>query len=193
MRFDYQVIVDLIEKGSRVLDLGCGDGELLALLTKEKDCTGSGLEIDEKAIYKSMAKGISVSHGDIDTGLPDYASKRFDYVILNESIQEILHPTQVLLEALRVGRKVIVGIPNFCHLGARFQFFFKGRTPITEALPYKWYDTPNIRFLSLKDFRDFCKEQGIKIVKEIGIANSKKIRFKKNWFATSGIYLLEKE
>jgi len=191
-RFDHEVIVDIIEPNSKVLDLGCGDGTLLSLLIEQKKCNGTGIEINEKEIYRCVAKGLTVSHCDIDTGLADFSNKRFDYVILNESLQQVLNPRRVILEALRVGRKVIVGIPNFCHSRARFQIFFQGRVPVTKELPYQWYDTPNLRFLSLKDFRWFCKDNKITIRKEIGIAGNKKVSFLPNLFSNMGIYLLEK-
>ena len=191
-RADFNVIVDLVEPNSRVLDLGCGDGTLLSLLIHEKNCRGTGVEIDEKAVYQCIEKGLTVSHGDIDSGLMDFSNKRFDYVILNESLQQVLQPKKVILESLRVGKKVIVGIPNFCHSSARWQIFFKGRVPVTKQLPYQWYDTPNLRFLSLKDFRYFCKDHGIKILKEIGIAQNKVTRLRPNLCANIGIYLLEK-
>jgi methionine biosynthesis protein MetW len=193
VRFDHRVIIDLIEPESKVLDLGCGDGTLLHLLIEQKDCHGTGIEIDEKAIYACMAHGLTVSHGNIDTGLADYSNKRFDYVVLNESLQQVLNPRHVILEALRVGKKVIVGIPNFCHSLARIQIFFQGRVPVTKELPYQWYDTPNLRFLSLKDFRYFCKNNGIKILKQIGIAGNKRVPFRPNLLANTGLYLLEKE
>lgn len=192
VRFDHKIILEFVEPNARVLDLGCGDGTLLALLNAEKSCRGTGIEIDEKAIYQCMEKGVTVNHGDIDSGLADYSDKRFDYVILNESLQQVLHPRQVILEALRVGKKVIVGIPNFCHLRARLQIYFRGRVPVTKELPYQWYDTPNLRFLSLKDFRYFCRDNGIKILKEAGIADNKRVGFRPNLFAQTGLYLLEK-
>ncbi|HPN89065.1 MAG TPA: methionine biosynthesis protein MetW [Candidatus Omnitrophota bacterium] len=192
MRLDYKIILDFIEPNTNVLDLGCGDGSLLSLLIKEKNCTGTGVEIDEQSIYKCVENGISVSHGDIDTELLDYTDKRFDYVILNESLQQVLYPKKVILESLRVGKKVIVGIPNFCHIDARFQIFFEGRVPVTKELPYEWFDTPNLRFLSIKDFKYFCRKNGITIIKEKAIANDKIINFKTNLLANMGLFLLEK-
>ncbi len=191
-RFDYKVIIDLIEPNSRVLDLGCGDGELLSLLIEKKSVRGTGIEIDEGAIYKSIEKGLTVSHGDIDSGLSDYSDKRFDYVILNESLQEVLHLEKVILEALRVGKKVIVGIPNFCHITARFQVFFSGQVPVTKELPHQWYDTPNLRFLSIKDFKKFCKDKEIAIEKERPIDFTGTVKFWPNLFARIGIFLLSK-
>jgi len=128
-RFDHKVIMEMVAPQSKVLDLGCGDGTLLSHLIQEKGCYGTGIEIDEKAIYQCVAHGLTVSHGDIDSSLADYSSKRFDYVILHESLQQVLHPRKVLLEALNVGKQIIVGIPNFCHLKARFQIFFNGKVP----------------------------------------------------------------
>ena len=191
-RFDQQIILDWVEPRSKVLDLGCGDGELLSLLIKGKSCKGTGVEIDEKAIYECIAKGLTVSHGDIESNLIDYSDKRFDYVILNESLQQVLHPQKAILEALRVGKKVIVGIPNFCHVGARFQIFFSGRVPVTKELPYQWYNTPNLRFLSLKDFESFCKINGVAIRQKIGLGAGQIVTLIPNLFAHIGIYLLEK-
>jgi methionine biosynthesis protein MetW len=192
MRIEHKYILEMIEPNSRVLDLGCGDGELLSLLMEKKNCRAAGIEIDEKAIYKCVERGVSVSHGDIDSGLTDYSDKRFDYVILNESLQEVLNPEKVIAEALRVGKKAIVGIPNFCNLNARLQIFFKGRVPVTEGLPYKWYNTPNLRFLSIKDFRDFCSERSIIIERECAIAGQKEISFAHNMLSDIAIFLIRK-
>ena len=191
-RPDHRIIVDIVEPNARVLDLGCGDGELLSLLKARKDCRVTGIEIDEKAIFKCLERGVTVSQGDIDSGLADYSDKRFDYVILNESLQEVRNPERVILEACRAGKKVIVGIPNFCNISARLQIFFQGRVPVTKWLPYTWYDTPNIRFLSLKDFRNFCAEKGVTIIKERALNQDKEIHFRTNLFAYVGIFLLEK-
>ncbi len=189
-RFDQKVIAEFVAPNSKVLDLGCGDGALLAYLIREKNCHGTGIEIDEQAIYQCLAHGLTVSHDDIDTGLADFSNKRFDYVILNESLQQVLNPRHVILESLRVGKKIIVGIPNFCHSRARLQIFFQGRVPVTKELPHQWFDTPNLRFLSLKDFRYFCRNNEIRILKEIGIVGNKKVTFRPNLFSNIGIYLL---
>ncbi|HBG61613.1 MAG: methionine biosynthesis protein MetW [Omnitrophica WOR_2 bacterium GWF2_38_59] len=192
IRLDYKVILEMIENKSRVLDLGCGDGHLLQLLKNKKSCSVTGIEIDEKEIYKCVEKGISVSHDDIDSSLSDFGDKRFDYIILNESLQQVLNPKNVILESLRISKKVIVGIPNFCYFMARFQIFFQGRVPVTKELPYQWFDTPNLRFLSLKDFINFCKANNIKILDKVGISNNKIVHVKRNFFANLGIFLLEK-
>ncbi|MCK5216100.1 MAG: methionine biosynthesis protein MetW [Candidatus Omnitrophica bacterium] len=181
----------MIKPQSRVLDLGCGDGELLYLLKDNKQCQGTGVEIDEKAIYECVEKGLTVLHEDIQSSLKDYSDKRFDYVILNESLQQVMNPRETILEALRVGKKVIVGIPNFCQIISRFQIFFFGRVPVTKELPYEWYNTPNVRFFSLKDFRQFCRMNNITIIKERGIGFNKEIAGFKNLLANFGIYLLE--
>ena len=138
VQFDHKVILDLIQEQSTVLDLGCGTGDLLYLLIKEKKARVQGIEIDEQAIYKCVAKGLNVFHGDVDSGLSEFNDKSFDYVVLNQSLQQILHVDKVLIDALRVGKKVIVGIPNFAHYKSRLQMFFQGKAPITEALPYQW-------------------------------------------------------
>jgi methionine biosynthesis protein MetW len=192
LRLDYQIIAQMIEPNARVLDLGCGDGELLSLLIRQKNCKGTGVEIDQQAIFQCIAKGLTVSHGDINSGLSDYSNKRFDYVILNESLQQVLKPQKAILEALRVGKKVIVGIPNFCHVTARFQIFFLGQVPITRELPYQWYDTPNLRFFSLKDFQTFCRVNQIRILDQKAIDNKKVVALMPNLFALIGIFLLEK-
>ncbi len=192
IRLDHKFIIEMIDPNSSVLDLGCGDGTLLDLLRKQKGCRVTGIEIDEKAIYKCVERGVTVSHGDVDSGLEDYSNKRFDYVILNESLQEIMNPDKVIAEALRVGKRVIVGIPNFCNLSSRLQIFFQGQVPVTKGLPYKWYNTPNLRFLSIKDFRHFCVDRGIIVDRERAIGINKEIFIKRNLFAYAGIFLIRK-
>ena len=191
-RLDHKIIIDLIQPHSTVLDLGCGDGSLLSRLKKEKNCRVTGIEISEKAIYACMEKGVTAVQGDIDSSLSDYSDNRFDYVILNESVQQIIHPEKVILESLRIGKKAIVGIPNFCHASSRFQLFFNGQVPITRWLPYKWYNTPNLRFLSIKDFRQFCFEKNIHIEEERGMRPHSEVKIWRNFLAHNGIFLLSK-
>jgi methionine biosynthesis protein MetW len=157
-KIEHQVIMDWVEQGASVLDLGCGDGELLARLIEEKQVRAQGIEISEQAIHRCVAQGLSVFQEDIDTGLSEYADKSFDYVILNQTFQQVKKPDFVLKEALRVGKKTIVGFPNFVHYTARFQLFFRGKVPVTPSLPYEWYDTPNLHFLSIADFKEYCKK-----------------------------------
>lgn len=192
IRKDHQIILEMIPGKSHVLDLGCGDGELLALLKNQKQCRVAGVEINEKAIYECVAKGLTISHCDINSGLNEYPDKAFDYVILNESLQEVLNPKNTILEALRVGKHVIVGVPNFCQIFARIQLFFLGQVPVTKGLPHEWYDTPNLRFFSLKDFKAFCAKTQIRIKKFVPLALDCKMPVLPNLFAHFGIFLLEK-
>ena len=198
MKFDaaqleYDIITGWVEMGATVLDLGCGDGELSARLAKEKKASIQGLEIDEQAVYKCVAKGISVLHGDIDSGLADYADKSFDYVILNESFQQVKKPELVLGESLRVGKKVIVSFPNFVHYTARWQLFFKGTVPVTPSLPYEWYNTPTLHFLSVKDFYTFCHKRDIIIERSAFVGRSGRTRLLPNLTALIGIFLISKK
>jgi methionine biosynthesis protein MetW len=187
---DHKAILGWVHQGSSVLDLGCGDGELLALLVEERHVRAQGIEIDEQAIYQCVAKGLSVFHEDIDNGLSDYADRSFDYVILNQSFQQVKKPDVVVKEALRVGRKVIIGFPNFAHYSARLQIFFKGKTPVTASLPYEWHDTPNLHFLSISDFIEYCYERKIKIEKSFFIGKNRGVRILPNLFAMTGIFLI---
>lgn len=191
-KIEHKIIMDWIEQGASVLDLGCGDGELLARLIEEKHVRAQGIEISEVAIHRCVARGLNVLQEDIDTGLSEYADKSFDYVVLNQTFQQVKKPDFVLKEALRVGRKTIVGFPNFVHISARFQLFFKGKVPVTSSLPYKWYDTPNLHFLSIEDFTEYCKKRNIQIEHTAFITKNKKIRFFPNLFGETGLFLLSK-
>jgi methionine biosynthesis protein MetW len=190
IRLDHRLILGLVEHGSYVLDLGCGTGELLYILAKEKNCRGQGIEIDEQAIYKCVARGLSVFHGDIDSGLSEYMDKSFDYVILNQTLQQVNHLDAVLKDALRVGKKVIVGFPNFVYWKARLQLFFRGRVPVTSSLPYSWYETPNLHFLSIYDFIDYCRSKNITIEQNEYVGERKRVRILPNLFAQTGIFLI---
>ena len=189
-RSDYRAIIEWVEKGSSVLDLGCGEGELLSDLVEEKQVKARGIEVDEKAIYMCVARGLSVFQQDIDTGLSEYTNHSFDYVVLNQSLQQVKKPDFVMKEAMRVGKKTIVGLPNFAHYSARFQLFFRGKVPVTPALPYEWYNTSNLHFLSILDFIEYCEKRNIKIEHSVFISKNKRVKVFPNLFAEIGIFLL---
>jgi methionine biosynthesis protein MetW len=189
---DHRVILDWIEPGSSVLDLGCGDGDLLYLLIKEKGAKGQGVEIDEQAIYRCVAKGLSVFHDDIEGGLTDYGTGAFDYAVLDQTFQQIHYVDRALDSALRVGKKVIVGFPNFAYYKSRLQIFFSGRTPVTEALPYMWYETPNLHSVSILDFIDYCEKRNIRVLRTAFLGGTWPVRILPNVFAQVGIFEISK-
>lgn len=191
-RLDYRIIYQTIEPRTRVLDLGCGDGELLSFLVKEKKVKAQGIELREEAVYRCVERGLSVFHGNIETGLSGYPDNAFDYVILNQSMQEVKDLEQVVIEALRIGKKVIIGFPNFAYFRARLRLFLKGKAPVTSSLPYRWYNTPNLHFLSISDFKDFCKEKDIKILKEFYLSSQKVIKLFPNQFSLNAIFIIKK-
>ena len=182
--------MEWISEGSTVLDLGCGNGELLSQLIEEKHVRAQGIELSDEAIHRCVARGLSVFQEDIDSGLAAYGDKSFDNVILNQTFQQVKKPDLVLREALRVGKKVIVGFPNFCYITDRFQIFFRGRVPVTPSLPYEWFDTPNLHFLSIADFQEYCKKRDFQIEKSVFIRGNTKVRFFPNLFAEVGLFLL---
>lgn len=191
-KLDHQVILGWVTEGSSVLDLGCGDGELLSLLIDEKQVRAQGIELSESAIHRCVARGLSVFQEDIDTGLSDYGDKSFDYVILNQTFQQVKKPDFVLTEALRVGERAIVSFPNFVYITSRFQLFFGGKVPVTSSLPYEWYDTPNLHFLSIADFRNYCKKRQIQIESSKFITKNKQVNFLPNLLAETGLFLISK-
>jgi methionine biosynthesis protein MetW len=192
MKLEHKIVVDWVSVGASVLDLGCGNGELLSILVKEKNVLAQGTEIDEKAIYECVAKGLSVYHEDLDTGLVDHPNQSFDFVILNESLQQAKRPDYVMGEALRIGKNLIVSFPNFGRYTVRFQILFSGKVPITPSLPYEWYDTPNLHFLSISNFFDYCKLRKITIKESAYITDGKKVCTLPNLRAETGIFLLTK-
>jgi methionine biosynthesis protein MetW len=167
LHLNYSIISDLIEPESKVLDLGCGTGELLQLLKTKKNILGRGVEINQDKVISCIEKGLSVFQGDIDEGLKEYADKSYDYVILNQTLQSTLKPDYVIHEMLRVGKKGVISFPNFAYWRIRFGLFFTGRMPKSKILPFEWYNTPNIHLLTIKDFIDFAQKRNIKILKSI--------------------------
>lgn len=192
LRPDQQVIVEIVPEGASVLDLGCGGGELLAALVERKAVKGQGIEIDDDAIFACVAAGLNVFHDDIDRGLAEYGDGSFDFVILNQTFQQVKKPDAVLKEALRVGRLVIVGFPNFASLSTRVQLGLRGRTPVSPSLPYEWYDTPNLHFLSTLDFIHYCRKNSISIDKAFYFTRTRRIRMLPNLLAQTAVFVISK-
>jgi methionine biosynthesis protein MetW len=189
-RNDFAVIGEIIEPGSRVLDLGCGEGELLAWLVEHKKVLARGLEISPAQVQKAIKRGVSAYQGDIESSLPDYPDGTFDYVILSQTLQETRWPLPVLKEMLRVGKRAIVSFPNFGHYSVRMSMLFTGRSPMTKHFPFIWYNSPNIHFLSIHDFEDFCKEQGFPVSRRYFLSGSKHVTVLPNLFAKTAVFLL---
>lgn len=189
-KLDHKIIYDIIETGASVLDLGSGNGDLLSLLVKGKQVKAQGIELSDQAILACVEKGLSVFHSDIDSGLPYYPDQSFDYVILNQSLQEVKGVEPVITEALRVGKKVIIGFPNFAHIESRILLCFGGRAPIISSLPYSWHSTPNVRFLSIKDFRDFCRLKHYRILSAHYVNARRQIHLFPNLFALHAIFVV---
>ncbi len=166
-RLDHNVIVRLIPEKSKVLDLGCGDGALLEKLMGKRKINGRGIEISEIGVKQCISKGLTVFQGDLDEGLRDIPDSSFDFVILNQTLQAVKKPDLVLSEMLRVGRKGIVGFPNFGYWKVRSYLLLRGEMPKTRSLPFEWYNTPNIHFFTIKDFFSFCRGNGIQIEKKV--------------------------
>ena len=174
IRNDWDLIESLIRDNSRILDIGCGEGDLIQQLEKNLAAKVHGIEKSRDLALKGIAKGLNITHGDAEKDLLQYANHSFDYVILSQTLQAMIEPKKILKELLRIGSKAIVSFPNFGHWKIRLQLLFKGKMPITEGLPYSWYDTPNIHFFTLKDFQNLCNEMNIVIENCIGLTNKGK-------------------
>ena len=174
IRKDWDLIESLITEKSRILDIGCGEGDLIHQLEKNLEAHVHGIEKSQEMALKGIAKGLNITHGDAEKDLSQYANQSFDYVILSQTLQAMIEPKKILTELLRVGSKAIVSFPNFGHWKIRLQLLLWGKMPITEGLPYTWYDTPNIHFFTLKDFENLCKEMNIVIENSIGLTNKGK-------------------
>lgn len=192
-RWDHLFIVGVVPERARVLDLGCGRGVLLKMLVDHKNVRGTGVEIVEEKVYDAVAKGLTVHHGDLTEGLSYYPDASFDYVVLSQTLQEARETVGVLKEALRVGRFVVVSFPNFGHWKTRTDLLLTGRAPVTDSLPYQWYDTPNVHFLTIKDFRVFADDQGIHIVRSYYLGERGPLSFWPNMRGAYGVFVLEKK
>jgi methionine biosynthesis protein MetW len=164
MRADLEIIQEWIKPGSRLLDLGCGDGELLRYLSDHRKVTGYGLEIDPEKINACIERGVNVLEQNLDTGLSNFGDNSFDSVLMTQALQAVHYPDQVLEEMLRIGREAILTFPNFAHWRCRLYLGTKGRMPVSEFMPYTWYNTPNIHFCTFKDFEDLCRQRSIRIL-----------------------------
>jgi methionine biosynthesis protein MetW len=197
-RLDFLLVADMVEPGSRVLDIGCGDGSLLALLRDRKGVDGRGIEISREGVNACLTKGLAVIQGDADTDLADYPDDAFDYVILSQTIQATRQPRVVLEHLLRIGRRAIVSFPNFGHWRVRFDLGIRGRMPVTENMPYSWYDTPNIHFCTIRDFVELCREVGAQMEKAVALnAAGQPMRMTLPWWAWNllgdqGVFLLKR-
>ena len=189
-RPDFSIIGEIVGTRSRVLDLGCGEGELLAWLVENKQVMARGVEISAAQVRKAIGLGVSAYQGDIDEGLADYPDKAFDYVILSQTLQETRSPLHVLQEMLRVGRRAIVSFPNFGHWSVRRAMLLTGQAPKTKLFPYDWYNSPNIHFLSINDFEDLCRETGFPIEKRYFLSGSARVTRMPNLLAQTAVFLL---
>ena len=174
IRKDWGLIETLIKENRSILDIGCGDGMLMEQLEKNLNAKTHGIELDRDLASKSIAKGLNVIQGDAEVDLSQYANHSFDYVILSQTLQAMMKPRDMLSELLRIGTKAIVSFPNFGHWKIRFQLLISGRMPVTESLPYTWYDTPNIHFFTIKDFLKLCGDMNIVVEKSIGLTSKGK-------------------
>lgn len=191
-RLDLQLVSRLIKPRSTVLDLGCGDGELMDILVAERDATVRGVEISEEGVYHCIARGLSVHHGDLDEGLGDYPDNSFDYVILSQTLQAVKRPRMVLIEMLRVGRLGIVTFPNFAYWRVRLDLLFNGRMPKTKDLPYEWHNTPNIHLTTINDFLRLCEAEDIAVKKTIYLAGNRQVKTNPNLLASTAVFVVQR-
>ncbi len=191
-RSDYAIIGELVEPDSRVLDLGCGEGELLQWLAENKNVEGRGIEIDGPKVQRAIARGVSVYQGDIDEGLSGFPDASFDYIILSQTLQETRRPLAVLQEMLRVGRHAIVAFPNFGHWSVRLAMLWGGRSPRTKCFPHEWYNSPNIHFLTIRDFETLARSQGWTVDRKIFTSGHRVGTFLANLMAEVAVFLVRR-
>ncbi len=191
-RGDFAIISEIVEPNSKVLDLGCGEGELLAWLAANKGVDARGVEISATKVRRAIARGVSAYQGDIDEVLQDYSDHAFDYVILSQTLQETHWPLKVMRDMLRVGRHAIVAFPNFGHWHVRLSLLFHGRAPKTKLLPYEWYDSPNIHVLTVDDFDQVVRQEGFTIERNYFLSGRRRIHLLPNLRAAEAVYLIRK-
>ncbi len=198
IRYDLEIIANLIKQNSSVLDIGCGDGELLQFLKHSKNVDGRGLEISQMQVSKTLSKGISVIQGDAENDLTFYPDHNFDYAILSQTLQATHRPKEILREMLRIADYAIVSLPNFANIKNRLHLLFKGTMPVNKNIPYQWYDTPNIHFCSIEDFENLCRELNFTVERRIFLTNKHRLisffgnKIIANLFAQYGIFLIKK-
>lgn len=188
-RRDYAIIGELVEPGTRVLDLGCGEGELLAWLKENKNVNGRGVELTGARVQKAIARGVSVYQGDLESALEDYPDKAFNYVILSQTLQETRDPLRVLRGMLRIGRRGIVAFPNFGHWRVRMAHLWTGRAPKTGLFPHDWYDSPNIHFLTVLDFEALTQTEKWRVERRIFLAGNREVHVYPNLMAEVAVFL----
>jgi methionine biosynthesis protein MetW len=191
-RSDYAIISEIIEPNTRILDLGCGEGDLLAWLAENKHVDARGVEISGPKVQQAIARGVSVFHGDIEEALADLPDQAFDYVILSQTLQESKSPLKVLSEMLRIGRRAIVAFPNFGHWTVRLSHLFTGRAPKTKLFPHDWFDSPNIHFLTVHDFESLAHSQKWNIEKRIFLQGARQISLLANLLSEVAVFLVSK-
>ncbi len=192
-RGDYAIISEIVEPGSLVLDLGCGEGELLAWLRDKKDVRARGVEIAASKVQKAIARGVSAYQSDIEDAVAGYQDQAFDYVILSQTLQEIRAPLEVLRGMLRIGRRCIVAFPNFGHWRVRWSHLVSGRAPQTELFPHSWHESPNTRFLTIEDFESLAQQEDWHIEKRIFLRGQSAVKLRPNLLAQTAVYLFSKK